>query len=213
MNKSSLQSKGFLVVLSGPSGVGKNTVLSTVLPQVPGLQYSISVTTRPPRPGEVHGQDYFFVSEEEFDRLVQEDRLLEWAEFVGYRYGTPRDYIEQCLQAGMTVIMDIDIQGARQVRQKMPEAILVFLWPPSLDELSRRIRERGKDSEAAISRRLSMARQELQAVCDYDYVIVNDSVEKAAAELRAIVMAERCRVSRWDHGSRLARLREEDNVQ
>lgn len=213
MNKSSLQSKGFLVVLSGPSGVGKNTVLSTVLPQVPGLQYSISVTTRPPRPGEVHGQDYFFVSEEEFDRLVQEDRLLEWAEFVGYRYGTPRDYIEQCLQAGMTVIMDIDIQGARQVRQKMPEAILVFLWPPSLDELSRRIRERGKDSEAAISRRLSMARQELQAVCDYDYVIVNDSVEKAAAELRAIVMAERCRVSRWDHGSRLARLREEDSVQ
>jgi guanylate kinase len=212
VNSSSLQSNGFLVVLSGPSGVGKNTVLNAVLSQMPDLKYSVSVTTRPPRPGEVHGRDYFFVTDEEFDRLVQDDRLLEWAEFVGHRYGTPREYIEQCLRSGYTVIMDIDIQGARQIRQKMPEAVLVFLWPPSLEELSRRIRERGTDSEAAVSRRLAWARQELEAVRDYDYVIVNDDVEKAAAQLRSIVVAERCRVSRWNYRACLARLRGEDSA-
>lgn len=206
-----MKSNGFLVVLSGPSGVGKNTLLNAVLPVVPNLHYSVSVTTRAPRPGEVHGRDYFFVTDEEFDQLVREDRLLEWAEFVGRRYGTPRDYIETCLAEGLTVIMDIDIQGARQIREKMPEAILVFLWPPSLEELSRRIHGRGQDSEAAISQRLSWARQELEAVTDYDYVIVNDDLEKAAAELRSIVLAERCRVSRLDYEALMAGLQEGEN--
>ncbi len=159
----------------------------------------------------MHGRDYFFVTDEEFDQLVREDRLLEWAEFVGRRYGTPRDYIETCLAEGLTVIMDIDIQGARQIREKMPEAILVFLWPPSLEELSRRIHGRGQDSEAAISQRLSWARQELEAVTDYDYVIVNDDLEKAAAELRSIVLAERCRVSRLDYEALMAGLQEGEN--
>lgn len=198
MNKPARHSSGFLVVLSGPSGVGKNTLLNAVLPEVPGLRYSVSATTRPPRPGEVHGRDYFFVTDEEFDDMVRRDRLLEWAEFVGRRYGTPRDYIERCLAEGSTVIMDIDIQGARQIRERMSEAILVFLWPPSLQELSRRIHGRGKDSEAAITRRLSWARQELLAVTEYDYVIVNDDLDRAAAELRSIITAERCRVSRTD---------------
>lgn len=194
--------------MSGPSGVGKNTLLNAVLPVVPDLHYSVSATTREPRPGEVNGRDYFFVTDDEFDRMVREGRLLEWAEFVGRRYGTPRDYIEQCLDDGLTVIMDIDIQGARQIREQMPEAILVFLWPPSLQELSRRIHGRGKDSQAAISRRLSWAHQELEAVHEYDYVIVNDDLEKAASELRAIVMAERCRVARTDFGPLLAGLQE-----
>lgn len=208
MKKSALTSNGFLVVLSGPSGVGKNTLLNAVLPVVPGLQYSVSATTREPRPGEVHGRDYFFVSDDEFDEMVREGRLLEWAEFVGRRYGTPRDYIDKCLDDGLTVIMDIDIQGARQIREKMPEAILVFLWPPSMEELSRRIHGRGQDSQSAISRRLSWARQELEAVHEYDYVIVNDDLERAAAELRAIVTAERRRVSRTDFRPLLAGLQE-----
>lgn len=210
MNKAAAKSSGFLVVLSGPSGVGKNTLLNAVLPVVPDLHYSVSATTRAPRPGEVHGRDYFFVSDEEFDEMVRQGRLLEWAEFVGRRYGTPRDYIERCLEDGLTVIMDIDIQGARQIRAKMPEAILVFLWPPSLQELSRRIYGRAQDSEKAITRRLSWARQELEAVSDYDYVIVNDDLERAASELQSIVLAERCRVSRMDYRSLAASLREEE---
>lgn len=198
--------RGFLVVLSGPSGVGKNTVLNAVLPEVPDLHYSVSVTTRAPRPGEVHGRDYFFVTDEEFDEMIRTGRLLEWAEFVGRRYGTPRDYIERCLDEGLTVIMDIDIQGARQIRERMKEAILVFLWPPSMQELSRRIHGRGQDSQDVITRRLSWARQELEAVTEYDYVIVNDDLEKAAAELRAIIIAERCRVRRTDFRQLAAKL-------
>lgn len=202
--------RGFLIVLSGPSGVGKNTVLNAVLPVVPDLRYSVSATTRAPRPGEMHGRDYFFVSDDEFDEMVRDGQLLEWAEFVGRRYGTPRDYIDRCLDAGLTVIMDIDIQGARQIRARMPEALLVFLWPPSMQELSRRIYGRGQDPESAITQRLSWARHELEAVKDYDYVIVNDDVQKAAEQLRAIVVAERCRVSRHDYGSLIAGLREEE---
>lgn len=198
--------------MSGPSGVGKNTLLNAVLPVVPDLRYSVSATTRAPRPGEIHGQDYFFVSDDEFDEMVRDERLLEWAEFVGRRYGTPRDYIDRCLDAGLTVIMDIDIQGARQIRERMPEALLVFLWPPSLQELSRRIYGRGKDSETAITQRLSWARHELEAVEDYDYVIVNDDLEKAAMQLQSIVVAERCRVSRSDYGSLIAGLREEETT-
>lgn len=201
--------RGFLVVLSGPSGVGKNTLLNAVLPRVEGLQYSVSATTRPPRAGEVHGRDYFFLSDEEFDAMVERGELLEWAEFVGRRYGTPRRYIEECLDKGLTVILDIDIQGAAQIRRALPEAVLVFLLPPSLDELRRRIYGRAKDSEAAIAERLSWARQELAAVADYDYVIVNDDLERACDELRAIIVAERCRVERSGYGALVAGFREE----
>ncbi|MBO8142248.1 MAG: guanylate kinase [Firmicutes bacterium] len=201
--------RGFLVVLSGPSGVGKNTLLNAVLPTVEGLKYSVSATTRPPRPGEVHGRDYFFVSDEEFDAMLERGELLEWAEFVGRRYGTPRRYVDQCLAQGLTVILDIDIQGAAQVRAAMPEAVLVFLLPPSLEELRRRIYGRGKDPEAAIVKRLSAAKHELAAVTDYDYVIVNDDLAKARDELRAIILAERCRVSRSDYPSLIARLNQE----
>lgn len=197
-------------MLSGPSGVGKNTLLNAVLPKVEGLRYSVSATTRPPRPGEVHGRDYFFLTDEEFDRMIERGELLEWAEFVGRRYGTPRRYIEECLEQGETVILDIDIQGAAQIRAAMPEAVLVFLLPPSLEELRRRIYGRAKDSEAAILERLSWAKHELAAVTDYDYVIVNDDLERACEQLRAIILAERCRVSRSDYPELVARLTKED---
>lgn len=198
--------RGFLVVLSGPSGVGKNTLLNAVLPKVEGLRYSVSATTRPPRPGEVNGRDYFFLTDEEFDQMVERGELLEWAEFVGRRYGTPRRYIEECLEQGQTVILDIDIQGAAQIRARMPEAVLVFLLPPSLEELRRRIYGRATDSEQAILERLSWAQHELAAVTDYDYVIVNDDLERASDQLRAIIIAERCRVSRSDYPALVARL-------
>lgn len=193
-----MNGKGFLVVLSGPSGVGKNTVLNEVMPNVPDLIYSVSVTTRSARPGEVDGEHYYFVSDDEFERMKDRGDLLEWAEFVGRKYGTPRQYIEDRLAEGKTVIMDIDIQGASQVRRAMPEAVSVFLVPPSFDELNRRLHGRGSDSATAIERRLSSARSELQAVSEYDYVVVNDDVRKAATKLQAIVAAERCRVSRSD---------------
>lgn len=196
--RADMKHKGFLVVLSGPSGVGKNTVLNEVLPIVPDLVYSVSVTTRAARDGEVDGQSYYFVSDDEFERMRKDGELLEWAEFVGRKYGTPRGYIVEQLAQGHTVIMDIDIQGAAQIRAALPEAVSVFLMPPSFDELHRRIHGRGLDSESAIARRLSSAKAELQAVNEYDYVIVNDDVKKAAWQLQAIIAAERCRVFRTD---------------
>lgn len=190
---------GFLVVLSGPSGVGKNTLLNEVMPLVPDLLYSVSATTRPARSGEVDGEHYFFVSDSQFDEMERTGQLLESAEFVGRKYGTPRAYIEENLQLGNTVIMDIDIQGARQIRGVMPEAVFVFLLPPSFEELNRRIHDRGLDSPQAIEKRLSSAHDELQAVVDYDYAIINDDLTRAAEQLRAIIVAERCRVARSDY--------------
>lgn len=207
-----MQGRGFLIVLSGPSGVGKNTLLNATMPKVPALKYSVSMTTRRPRDGEVDGEHYFFVSDTEFDEKIQRGDLLEWAEFVGNRYGTPRDYIEKCIEDGFTVIMDIDIQGARQIRRTVPEAIHVFLLPPSPEELRRRLYHRAQDSESAIARRLSWARDELEAVKDYDYVIVNDDLQRAAARLQAIIAAERARVERVDYASFIAALREEETT-
>ena len=147
-----MNSKGFLIVLSGPSGVGKNTLMNRVIPRIPNLQYSVSATTRPPRSGEVDGVDYFFVSDEEFDRMIAEDEFLEWAEFVGNRYGTPRTFVEEQIQQGRTVIMDVDIQGALQIKQKMSDAVLVFLLPPTWEELRNRLNKRGKIPWRRLSR-------------------------------------------------------------
>ena len=192
-----MSKRGKLLVISGPSGAGKSTVVAKAIEGRTDICFSTSVTTRSPRPGEVHGREYFFVNFERFREMVENDELLEHAEYVANRYGTPRSYVEKRLEEGMNVLLDIAVQGARQVRRKMPEAILIFIAPPSLVELERRLRGRGTDTERAIEGRLIRARQEYQEADFYDYLIVNDDVDKAAAKLNAIIEAEHCRFGDW----------------
>lgn len=184
--------------MSGPSGAGKNSLLAKVLPRIPDLKYSVSVTTRSPRPGEIDGVDYFFVGETEFQRMVDEGELLEWAEFAGNRYGTPRKFVLDCIEQGVTVITDIDIQGAKQIKQTLPEGVFVFLLPPSEAELRRRLQGRGTDSDAAIAERMKIAAEELKAVVDYDYWIMNEDLDEASDILFAIIKAEQSKVQRAD---------------
>ena len=192
-----MNKKGKLLVISGPSGAGKSTVVFKAIEGRDDICFSTSVTTRAPRPGEVDGREYFFVKLERFLEMIKKNELLEHAEYVTNRYGTPRDYVQQRLNEGKNVVLDIEIQGARQVRRKMPEAVLIFIAPPSLEELERRLRGRATDTEDAIQGRLKRARQEYQEADFYDYLIINDDVEKAAAQLNAIIEAEHCRFSDW----------------
>jgi guanylate kinase len=178
---------GRLTVLSGPSGVGKGTVVAAVRRLYPSIWVSVSVTTRVPRPGEVPGVHYRFVSTGEFARMVSENELLEHATFAGNGYGTPRGPVEQRVQAGLPTLLEIELQGARQVRARDPRAQLVFLLPPSWAELEHRLRARGTETEDVVAARLARARLEMEAVGEFDARIVNDDVERAAAELVALV--------------------------
>ncbi len=182
--------RGRLYVLSGPSGVGKSTVLARLRRDVPQLWYSVSTTTRSPRPGEVHGVNYFFVSTDEFTELVADGQMLEHAFFAGNHYGTPRGPVEEHLAAGKDVLLEIDVQGARQVRASSglgSEAVLVFLSPPSFDELARRLIGRGTEDAAATTARLEAARAELAAEAEFDHTLVNTSVKDATAGLVALL--------------------------
>ncbi|MGW7352085.1 guanylate kinase [Streptomyces sp. NPDC054784] len=179
-----------LTVLSGPSGVGKSTVVAHLRKEHPEVWLSVSATTRRPRPGERHGVEYFFTEGEEFDKLIANGELLEWAEFAGNRYGTPRQAVLDRLAAGSPVLLEIDLQGARLVRESMPEARLVFLAPPSWDELVRRLTGRGTESPEVIERRLAAAREELAAEPEFDAKLVNTSVEDVSAELLALMNVE-----------------------
>ncbi|NNN35890.1 guanylate kinase [Streptomyces sp. S3(2020)] len=176
-----------LTVLSGPSGVGKSTVVAHMRKEHPEVWLSVSATTRGPRPGEKHGVHYFFVTDEEMDKLIANGELLEWAEFAGNRYGTPRDAVLQRLEAGEPVLLEIDLQGARQVRESMAEAQLVFLAPPSWEELVRRLTGRGTEPPEVIERRLEAAKIELAAEPEFDVTLVNTSVEDVARELLALM--------------------------
>ncbi|NGO78636.1 guanylate kinase [Streptomyces sp. YC504] len=176
-----------LTVLSGPSGVGKSTVVAHMRKEHPEVWLSVSATTRKPRPGERHGVQYFFVTDEEMDKLIANGELLEWAEFAGNRYGTPRAAVHERLEAGEPVLLEIDLQGARLVRESMPEAQLVFLAPPSWDELVRRLTGRGTEAPEVIERRLAAARIELAAESEFDTTLVNTSVEDVARELLALM--------------------------
>ena len=188
-----MQEKGKLIVISGPSGAGKSTVVFKAIEGREDVCFSTSVTTRKPRPGEVDGREYFFVDPDRFKEMVENDELLEHAEYVANSYGTPRAYVEDKLEAGLNVLLDIEVQGARQIHEKMPDAVKIFIIPPSLEELEKRLKGRGTDTERAIEARLIRARQEYQEADFYDYLIINDNADKAAKELSAIILAEHCR--------------------
>ena len=188
-----MQEKGKLIVISGPSGAGKSTVVYKAIEGREDVCFSTSVTTRKPRPGEVDGREYFFVDPDRFKEMVENDELLEHAEYVANSYGTPRAYVEEKLEAGLNVLLDIEVQGARQVHEKMPDAVKIFIIPPSLETLEKRLKGRGTDTERAIEARLIRARQEYQEADFYDYLIINDDADKAAKELSAIILAEHCR--------------------
>lgn len=181
---------GRLFVVSGPSGVGKGTLLKLVLPTLPNVLYSVSVTTRPKRHGEVDGRDYFFVTEEQFKRMVEDGEFLEWAHVYGHMYGTPRRWVEEKLASGFDIVLEIDVQGAMQVREKCKDAILIFILPPSMEELRRRITKRGLDAPEEIERRMSKAEWEMKFKDRFDFQIINDDLNEAAKELRRILLGE-----------------------
>jgi guanylate kinase len=184
---------GILFVITAPSGTGKTTLLKKLLAGDQRLKFSISYTTREPRPGEVPGRDYFFVTPEEFRRLRDTGALAEWVEQFGYGYGTARRWVEETLAAGYDVVFDIEPRGARALKQAFPDATLIFILPPSLEQLERRLQLRGDLAPAELHRRLEQGRAELQEVPWYDFVVVNDDLAQALGQLQAIVRARRCR--------------------
>ncbi|MCL6446953.1 MAG: guanylate kinase [Armatimonadetes bacterium] len=189
--------KGILVVLSGPSGVGKGTVSQALLQAEPNLAVSVSATTRPPRNGETDGVSYYFVSREKFSLMIEGDEFLEWARVYDNFYGTPRLPVEETLARGKDVLLEIDVQGGLQVKNKLPEAVLIFLLPPSWKELEARLAGRGSESAEEVQKRLQWAKRELQSLSLYDYAVVNERVEKAVEQIRSIITAEKCRTVRF----------------
>jgi len=190
--------KGLLIVLSGPSGVGKGTVCSVLRQKMPELVYSVSATTRKPRQGEMDGINYFFKSREKFQEMIARDALLEYAEYVGNYYGTPRDFVEQTINAGKDIILEIEVQGALKVKEKFPGGVFIFLMPPSLAELKQRITGRGTESQDTIDHRMSVAREEIALLSHYDYAVVNDEIDAACHRIQSIVVAEHCRRERFE---------------
>ncbi|MDZ8224570.1 guanylate kinase [Nostoc sp. ChiVER01] len=178
---------GRLIVLTGPSGVGKGTLMRSLLKRHPELYYSVSVTTRSPRPGEIDGKDYYFISRSKFEQLLAEGEFLEWAEFAGNYYGTPREAVLNQIHFGKLVVLEIELKGARQIRASFPSALSIFILPPSFDELEKRIRDRAHDSEEAIARRLLRAQEEIQAADEFDIQIVNDDFETALNDIETVL--------------------------
>ena len=192
-----MSERGLLIVFSGPSGVGKGTVRQEIF-STPDhkFEYSVSMTTRAQRPGEVDGKDYFFRSREEFEELIRNGQMLEYFEYVGNYYGTPLTYVNETLDKGIDVFLEIEVQGALQVKKKVPDAVFIFLTPPDLNELQERLVGRGTDSEEVIAQRIERAREEIALMSEYDYAIVNDEVPLAAERVKRVIEAEHFRVDR-----------------
>ena len=188
-----MRDKGLLIIFSGPSGTGKSTVISKLMELRDDIRFSVSATTRAPRAGEEDGKHYFFKTRDEFLGMIGNNAFLEYAEYVGNFYGTPADPVDKNLKDGYNVLLDIEVQGAMQVMERRPDAVSVFLSPPSLDVLEDRLRSRGTDSEEKILGRLEAAKNELSKMDHYSYVIINDNIDVAAKELNAIITAEKCR--------------------
>jgi len=198
--------KGLLLVISGPAGVGKGTIDISLISRNSDIRMSVSATTRPPRPGEIDGVHYFFKSEEEFQSMINSGAFLEYMRvFNTYYYGTPKSFVEQELDEGRSVILEIDVQGAMRVKAAYPDAVLIFIAPPSMSELKSRLIHRGTESSEAIDRRFETAFQEMEYVNRYDYVVVNDILDLAIARTEDIIVAERCKVSR--NGELIEKLR------
>jgi guanylate kinase len=189
----SARERGSIIVISAPSGSGKSTLVKRLLARVPGLRFSVSYTTRPPRRGEKHGRNYFFVARREFRRMIAAQEFVEWANVFGHLYGTSRRQLRAAQEAGQDILLDIDVQGHRQIRRRLPEAVSIFVLPPSYRELERRLRHRHSDAPEVIARRLNDARREICHWPEYDYLVVNDRLGKAARALQAVVEAARFR--------------------
>ncbi len=191
-----MKREGVLYIISAPSGAGKTTLCKEIIDIFPHLRHSVSYTTRQPRLGEVHGKDYYFISQDEFRRMVMDDEFAEWAEVHGNCYGTSIRTLEECRAAGIDLILDIDIQGARQLKKRYDGGVYIFILPPSYEELRRRLNGRSSDSDDVISRRINAAAGEIRESRWYDYIIVNDQFSRAVEELKSVMIAERCRTSR-----------------
>ena len=187
--------RGKLIVVSGPSGAGKSTVIARLMREDPDVVFSVSATTRPPREGEIDGKSYFFVTREKFQSMVENGELFEHAEYVGNCYGTPKAPVLASLKTGKSVLFDIEVQGAAQIKAQCPEAILIFVVPSDFSQIEKRLRARGTDSEEKIQGRLMQARRECERATNYDYVVLNDDPDRAADEMRSIITAEKCKMA------------------
>lgn len=188
--------KGLLIVISGPSGVGKGTVCDHIVNSTDNIFLSVSATTRAPRPGEIEGKNYYFISKGNFEKMIEDDQLFEWANFCGNYYGTPKAPVEEMINKGKNVILEIELQGAMKVREKHPEGVYIFVFPPSFEELTKRLSGRGTESEDIIQKRLEKAKYELSMCDKYNYFVINDKVGKTAEEIKAIITAERAKKER-----------------
>jgi len=187
--------EGILIVLSGPSGAGKGTICKRLLEEM-DIQYSISATTRKPRPGEQDGREYFFLDKEDFEKKIKDEAFLEWAKVYDNYYGTPKKFVEEVLASGKDCILEIDPQGAQKVQEKKPDAVYIFIIPPSMQELKNRITNRGTENISEIQKRINCVREEMLHMHIYDYIVINDTVQAAVKKVKAILIAEKCRVKR-----------------
>lgn len=187
-----MKKKGLLIVVSGFAGSGKGTLMKRLIEEYDNYALSVSMTTRAPRPGEVHGREYFFVSKEEFEQKISEGGLIEYASYVEHYYGTPKAYVEEQMAAGKDVVLEIEIQGALKVKERFPDAVLIFVLPPSIEELYRRLKNRGTETEDVVRKRMRRAGEEAGAIEKYDYIVINDKVEESVKKLHGLIEAAHC---------------------